>query len=111
MHPVAAQAIARIKDILDRRILELKTEDSVRRGIVADCMARSLGYTAQAARLGRQLVSYNATDFDRMSQIEPKLRGRKAIFMCCRRCRQPLEREARFRCPRIRSKHSSPRKR
>ena len=91
-HPGTAEAIAGIKDLLDsipdHRILDLKPEDAARGNILAGCMARILGYNkesrrkaqsdailaAQAARLGCLLVSRNTADFDRFSQLEPKLR-------------------------------------
>lgn len=91
-HPGTAQVISGIRGILDsipdHRILELKPEDAARGSILAGCMARILGYNkesrrkaqndavlaAQAARLGCLLVSRNIADFDRLSQLEPKLR-------------------------------------
>lgn len=91
-HPGTAKAVAAIGDLLqaipEHRILDPKPEDAVRGNILAGCMARILGYNsesrrkaqsdailaAQAARLGCLLVSRNIADFDRLSQLEPRLR-------------------------------------
>lgn len=91
-HPGTTEAIAGIKTLLssipDHRVLELKPEDTARGNILAGCMARILNYNkesrrkaqsdailaAHAARLGCLLVTRNTADFDRLSQLEPKLR-------------------------------------
>jgi predicted nucleic acid-binding protein len=74
--------------IPDHRILPLAPEDLIRGNILSGVMARVLGYpkearrkaqndaalAAQASRLGCLLVTRNVADFDRLSQLEPKMR-------------------------------------
>lgn len=68
--------------------MPLLPEDLIRGNVLSGSMARVLGYlkearrkaqndaviAAQAARLGCLLVTRNVADFDRLSQLEPKLR-------------------------------------
>lgn len=72
----------------EHRILPLTHEDTMRGMILAGCMARimNLGGAARrnvqndavlashAARMGCLLVTRNMADFDRLSQLEPRLR-------------------------------------
>ena len=91
-HGETVTAVSRITSLLDRvpdhRILPLLPEDLIRGNILSGVMARILGYpkearrkaqndavlAAQASRLGCLLVTRNVADFDRLSQLEPKLR-------------------------------------
>jgi predicted nucleic acid-binding protein len=91
-HKETAAAVARITSLLgrvpDHRIMPLLPEDLIRGNILSGIMARVLGYpraarrkaqndaflAAQASRLGCLLVTRNVADFDRLSQLEPKLR-------------------------------------
>lgn len=68
--------------------MPLLAEDLIRGNILAGVMARALGYpkearrkaqndailAAQVSRLGCLLVTRNVADFDRLSQLEPRLR-------------------------------------
>jgi len=91
-HKETASAVGRITSILaevpDHRVIPLLPEDLIRGNILAGIMSRVLGYpkearrkaqndailAAQASRLGCLLVTRNVADFDRLSQLEPKLR-------------------------------------
>lgn len=91
-HPDTAAAANRITSLLneipDHRIMPLIPEDMVRGNIFAGSMSRILGYpkearrkaqsdavlAAQASRLGCLLVTRNVADFDRLAQLEPRLR-------------------------------------
>jgi predicted nucleic acid-binding protein len=91
-HKDTAAVVGRITSLLgevpDHRIMPLLPEDLVRGNVLAGSMARVLGYpkearrkaqndavlAAQAARLGCLMITRNVTDFDRLSQLEPRLR-------------------------------------
>lgn len=92
-HPGTLGAVAAFSELLrsipEHRILELTSEDTAQGNILAGCMYRQLGYNkesrrkaaqseamlaAQASRLGCLLVTRNVADFDRLSQLDPKLR-------------------------------------
>lgn len=91
-HRDTAAAVRQITSLLgeipDHRIMPLLPEDLIRGNVLSGSMARVLGYlkearrkaqndaviAAQAARLGCLLVTRNVADFDRLSQLEPKLR-------------------------------------
>jgi predicted nucleic acid-binding protein len=91
-HPNTRDVVGPITSLLravpDHRILPLVPEDFIRGNALAGCMARILGYpkesrrkadndailAAQAARLGCLLVTRNVSDFDRLSQLDPRLR-------------------------------------
>lgn len=79
---------ALLEAIQDHSVMPLATEDFVRGNILAGCMSRLLSYpkeaerkmkndallAAQAARLGCLLITRNIADFDRLSQVEPRLK-------------------------------------
>jgi len=85
---VVDQIFTLLRAMPAHRILSLTFEDTVRGNILAGAMSRILGYpknarrkaqndailAAQASRLGCLLVTRNIADFDRLSQLEPKLR-------------------------------------
>lgn len=91
-HPDTVAAVNKITFLLDEipdhRIMPLIPEDMVRGNIFAGNMSRVLRYpkearrkaqndailAAQASRLGCLLVTRNVADFDRLAQLEPKLR-------------------------------------
>lgn len=91
-HPGTSEAVARITDLLraipEHRILDLKPEDIAKGNILAGSMARLMGHSresrrkvqsdavlaAHATRLGCLLITRNVADFDRLSQLEPRLR-------------------------------------
>ncbi|APH70148.1 type II toxin-antitoxin system VapC family toxin [Aquibium oceanicum] len=85
-------ALAAIGSILsaigEHRIMPLTHEDTMRGMILCGCMARLLCHSAEsrraiqndailaahAARTGSLLVTRNIADFDRLSQLEPRLK-------------------------------------
>ncbi len=85
---VDAAIEALLQALPDHRIFDLRAEDIARGNILAGCMARLLDHdgesrrkvqsdailAAHAARLGCLLVTRNLADFDRLSQLEPRLR-------------------------------------
>lgn len=91
-HKETVTAVRRIISLLDRvpdhRIMPLLPEDLIRGNILSGVLARVAGYpkevrrkaqngaalAAQVSRLGCLLVTRNVADFDRLSQLEPKLR-------------------------------------
>ena len=91
-HAATPGVIDQISELLrtmpDHRILGMTHEDTVRGNILAGAISRILGYpkdarrkaqndailAAQASRLGCLLITRNISDFDRLSQLEPKLK-------------------------------------
>lgn len=91
-HKGTAEPVGRITSLLgeipNHRVMPLLPEDLIRGNILAGVMARALGYpkearrkaqndailAAQVSRLGCLLVTRNVADFDRLSQLEPRLR-------------------------------------
>ncbi|MFZ3584719.1 type II toxin-antitoxin system VapC family toxin [Loktanella sp. DJP18] len=87
-----ANALQVIEDLLseipDRHILTPSPQVKMRGAIMAGVMARVLGYNdaqrrkalmdgmlaAQAAQEGLLILTKNVADFDRLSQLEPKLK-------------------------------------
>ena len=79
---------ALLASIGEHRIFGLIPDDTMRGMILAGCMARIMGYThdqrrkaqndaslaAQASRLGCLLVTRNVGDFDRLSQLDDRLK-------------------------------------
>lgn len=82
------QVHALLESIGAHRIFELTHEDTMRGMILAGCMARVMGYTreerrkaqndailaAQASRLGCLVVTRNIADFDRLGQLDDRLK-------------------------------------
>jgi predicted nucleic acid-binding protein len=85
-------ALAAIKTMLsaigEHRIMPMTSEDMMRGMILSGCVARLLNHqgaarrkiqndailAAHAARTGNLLVTRNVADFDRLSQLEPRLK-------------------------------------
>ena len=90
--PRTAVALAALRTMLsaigEHRIVPLSHEDTMRGMILSGCVARLLDYrgasrrnvqndsilAAHAARTGNLLVTGNIADFDRLAQLEPRLK-------------------------------------